>query len=333
MSELSGQSGEPFAGEKYSASAPERPEQSPISLSLRRASFSGFEELTEPQVPLTPPDGTPAPLKGGRWSAIGRRPVALGLFVASIILVALIVISVPLFSLFAGHNGQNSNRPSGSQVLVPGAKGATGIVSQETTTPIATTSPKPGQSTPAPPGQLTPVPTGQPTATPTPLPAIIRITSANMQQYSHGCSSDFQLQSADNGLYVSAEMDYTGNNYAMLRARAATVGIWERYNLVYDASTGTWAIQSTDHNMYVSAELDYTGNNYAMLRARASTVDIWERYNLYYDRVNGVWEIQSARNNLYVSTEIGFTGNNYAMLRARASTVGPWEQYHITCGA
>ena len=331
MSELSEQGGESPAQEEQNT-----PKRSPFSLSLRHASFSDFGELTEPQVPLTLPDGQPSPLYGkpGGWRVLRRRPVALGLFAASIALVALIILSVPLLAHFAGHNGQNSNRPSGSQDLVPGATSATGIVSQETTTPIATASPAPEQSTTVPPGpgQPTTAP-GQPTATPTPLPAIIRITSANMQQYSNGCSSDFQLQSADDGLYVSAEMGYTGNNYAMLRARAATVGPWERYNLTYDTSTGTWSIQSLDNNLFVSTELSFTGNNYAMLRARSSTASIWERYNLYYNRVSGTWEIQSARNNLYISTEVDFTGSNYAMLRARASTVGPWEQYHITCGA
>lgn len=34
-----------------------------------------------------------------------------------------------------------------------------------------------------------------------------------------------------NGLFVSAELGYTGANYGMLRCRATTVGAWERFDI------------------------------------------------------------------------------------------------------
>jgi hypothetical protein len=38
-----------------------------------------------------------------------------------------------------------------------------------------------------------------------------------------------EIQAQTNLNYVSAELGYTGANYAMLRARAATAGPWEKY--------------------------------------------------------------------------------------------------------
>lgn len=44
-----------------------------------------------------------------------------------------------------------------------------------------------------------------------------------------GCYDHDSILSAANGRWVSAELGYTGGNYAMLRARATAVGPWEQY--------------------------------------------------------------------------------------------------------
>ncbi len=133
------------------------------------------------------------------------------------------------------------------------------------------------------------------------------------------------FRSIANGLYVSAELGYTGSNYAMLRARSSTQGDWEKFS-EYHYSDNQVGFYSTANFYWVSAELGYTGSNYAMLRARASTRGPWEDYNVV-ENADGTFALQSQANSLYVSAELGYTGSNYAMLRARASTIGPWETF------
>jgi hypothetical protein len=84
---------------------------------------------------------------------------------------------------------------------------------------------------------------------------------------------------------VSAEFGYTGGSYAMLRARAGTVGPWEKFTLtchVFPIGGGGQVsflvIQSQVNGNYVSAELGYTGADYAMLRARATSITNTEYY-------------------------------------------------------
>ena len=170
----------------------------------------------------------------------------------------------------------------------------------------------------------------------------ILITSQNFQHYVHhqantsvaghaavpnavNCPT-FGIQSVVNGLYVTAELGGTGNNYAMLRARSATVGPWERFCL-QNNNDNTWSIQSAENGLYVTAELGGTGNDYARLRARSATVGSWERFFLYSN--GSAFTFQYASNNLYATAELGGTGNDYARLRARSATVGPWEQFNL----
>jgi hypothetical protein len=152
---------------------------------------------------------------------------------------------------------------------------------------------------------------------------VVATTPAHAESiYSCGETS---FQSVVNGRYVSAELGYTGGNYGMLRARATSIGPWEKfevcgytrdgYNIDYET------IRSVANGRYVSAELGYTGGNYGMLRARATSIGPWEEF------FTGMVDIQSISNGLYVSAELGYTGGNYGMLRARATSVGPWEEF------
>jgi hypothetical protein len=89
------------------------------------------------------------------------------------------------------------------------------------------------------------------------------------------------IQSLANNQYVSAELNYSGGDYGMLRARASTASGWERFLLVGDcASSSGCAIQSLANNQYVSAELNYSGGDYGMLRARSSTASGWEWFRI-----------------------------------------------------
>ena len=143
------------------------------------------------------------------------------------------------------------------------------------------------------------------------------------------------IYSVANGLYVAAELGYTGGNYAMLRARTSPSKVdgWEVFNWYGGTSSNTFEIQSNANGLFVAAELGYTGGNYAMLRARTSSskIDGWEQFYWYYNSTTGISLIESAANNLFVAAELGYTGGNYAMLRARTSPskVDGWEQFIV----
>jgi hypothetical protein len=141
---------------------------------------------------------------------------------------------------------------------------------------------------------------------------------------------DVEIANLNNGKFVSAELNYTGNNYAMLRARANAVGPWERFYECRDESTGWEVFQSQANGLYVAAEVNYTGGNYAMLRARTpgSSIGPWEQfYTPGWGSITNDHVIISEANSLYTAAELTYTGSNYAMLRARSTAVGSWEQW------
>ena len=81
------------------------------------------------------------------------------------------------------------------------------------------------------------------------------------------------------GKWVSAELNYPGIRKYMLRARADTVGPWERFGIDGDLSNGV-TIYSYGANMYASAELAYDQPYRGMLRARSNVGRAWERFFL-----------------------------------------------------
>ncbi len=97
------------------------------------------------------------------------------------------------------------------------------------------------------------------------------------------CYDQQSIESAQNLDWVSAELGYTGANYAMLRARATAIGPWEKFTLFchllpFGPQFAYLVIQSQANASYVSAELGYTGGSYAMLRARATAISNTELY-------------------------------------------------------
>ncbi|GLZ79850.1 hypothetical protein Afil01_46570 [Actinorhabdospora filicis] len=141
------------------------------------------------------------------------------------------------------------------------------------------------------------------------------------------CWINISIYSTANNRWISAELGYSGGDYAMLRARATAVGPWERYVVCRDPGTGVTDISSMANGLYVSAELGYSGGDYGMLRARASVRGPWEIFYTSSAPGGGRLVITSQANGLYVSAELGYSGGDYGMLRARASALGPWELY------
>jgi hypothetical protein len=82
---------------------------------------------------------------------------------------------------------------------------------------------------------------------------------------------ELAIRSRANGKWVSAELQYTGPLYGMLRARANGIGPWETFN-------GGLGLRNKANWKFVSAELQYTGLRYGMLRARADQYGPWEQF-------------------------------------------------------
>ena len=80
------------------------------------------------------------------------------------------------------------------------------------------------------------------------------------------------IRSLANGKWVSAELGRTGNDYAMLRARASSIGPWETFN-------GLSGLRNSTNWKWVTAELGQTGSRDAMLRARANSYGPWEHFS------------------------------------------------------
>lgn len=90
-------------------------------------------------------------------------------------------------------------------------------------------------------------------------------------------AADIPIRSVANGMYLSAELVYTGDQYGMLRARTdAAPGPWERFT--FEPFGNGYAIRAVSNGKYVSAELAYSGDWYGVLRARANGVGPWEQF-------------------------------------------------------
>jgi hypothetical protein len=134
---------------------------------------------------------------------------------------------------------------------------------------------------------------------------------------------DGWLRSDANGRYVTTELNYSGADHAMLRARrTGSPGAWEQYEFCWgvNGNDANLAIRSLANGRWVSAELGYGGGRYAMLRARATRIGPWETFN-------GALGLRNNTNWRWVTAELGYGGGLYGMLRARGDHYGPWEQF------
>lgn len=139
------------------------------------------------------------------------------------------------------------------------------------------------------------------------------------------CSNPGSIRPFNTNLYVSAQVNYTGDHAGMLRAGATKAGPWESFQICR-LDTGEFVIFSNANGLFVSAEFGYTGRYNGMLRARATQLGPWEKFVIV---PNGAfYTLQTSGNFLFVSTEFGYDGGDNALLRARAASAGPWERYN-----
>jgi hypothetical protein len=71
---------------------------------------------------------------------------------------------------------------------------------------------------------------------------------------------------------VAVEKNFTGDSQNVLRARSASVGGWEQFNLLYNEEFRRWSLQSTLNGLFVAMENSCTGSLQYALRARSTDV-------------------------------------------------------------
>ena len=143
------------------------------------------------------------------------------------------------------------------------------------------------------------------------------------------CYGNVSIQSNQNLNFVTTEMNKTGGDRYMLRARVSAVNAWELYTICRDSATGLTNIVSQASDKYVSSEQSYTGGDRYMLRARADVFGPWEHWYTSQDPCGGCFTVfVNGYNGKYVSEEESYTGGDRYMLRARADANGPWERFN-----
>jgi hypothetical protein len=139
------------------------------------------------------------------------------------------------------------------------------------------------------------------------------------------CEHHIHFKSASNGKFVSTEIKYTGGNYAMLRARSATVGAWEKFTVcevTWGPVGGYLSLESEANKKWVVPEVGYKGANWAMMRARATAVGHATLFTCIADPTRPSRFILSAdasgANADFATPEFRYHGASYGMLRARS---------------
>ena len=136
-----------------------------------------------------------------------------------------------------------------------------------------------------------------------------------------------------NGNYVSAELGETGPLKGALRARATSVGAWEKFKCVA-IDHGRWAFRSRANSRYVAAELDYPSYIYGALRARSTSIGAWENFTVRpVASCARCVLLKSPANQRFVSAELGFPGTAHALMRARSARGSSWETFTIEADA
>jgi hypothetical protein len=129
--------------------------------------------------------------------------------------------------------------------------------------------------------------------------------------------------------FVSAELGNTGAFYGMLRARASTIGSWEKFYACYDDSSHQYTFKSDANGKYVEVALDAGGDLQNWLKATASSSASSTAKFTYVNPASDTPSLKSLYNGEYVSAEFGYTGGETGLLRARSLSIGPWEQFEV----
>jgi hypothetical protein len=143
------------------------------------------------------------------------------------------------------------------------------------------------------------------------------------------------IRSKATGKYVTAELAYSGALHGALRARATTIGAWEKFQCAavrlgrFFSGPPGWQLTSLANGGYVTPELGYTGRYYGTLRAHGIPLVTSPRYAFVPVAACSCYAIRSVANALYVSARFDYTGPIYGLLVARSPTIRGWEAFDI----
>jgi hypothetical protein len=140
----------------------------------------------------------------------------------------------------------------------------------------------------------------------------------------------WSLKSLANGKYVSAAINVTGEDAAMLRASSDSKHTWEQFTLHTRDAGASVSFRSAANGLFVAPEIARTGNQEGMLRARSETAFGWERFLLVSQPQTGVYALKSVQSGKFVAVENSWTGAYESLLRARSDSVGgSWERFAL----
>jgi hypothetical protein len=135
-----------------------------------------------------------------------------------------------------------------------------------------------------------------------------------------------------NGMYVSAEVNNSGDQKGKLRAVATSVTSLETFTLhtdhIDDVGYGTTiSLRNEENGLYVTSEDSYTGVQKGELRARGTNTGSWERFYVI-PQGNHEYALKSAAHtDLYISARFNATGADAGLLRPYTTTVSTWERF------
>jgi hypothetical protein len=130
--------------------------------------------------------------------------------------------------------------------------------------------------------------------------------------------------------YVTVEISLTGEDQAMLRARAATVGGWEQFSLHTSDGGASVLLKSEANGLFVAPEIARSGDQEGMLRARTETPINWEKFSLVPLDGEDTYALKSVKSGKFVAVEASWTGIYANLLRARSDSVaGRWERFTL----
>lgn len=141
-----------------------------------------------------------------------------------------------------------------------------------------------------------------------------------------GCGT-VSLMNVYTSLYVSVELGTSTTWYEELRARATSVGPWEKFTMCINDSTNVFTLQSQANGLYVTTEEWYDPPWQYMLQADSSTVGQQQQFVLY--NVNADYQWFTGSSGYLVSGDLNFSGNDRGVLIANRKSLGPWEEWVV----
>ncbi|GAA2646143.1 hypothetical protein GCM10010399_94630 [Dactylosporangium fulvum] len=79
---------------------------------------------------------------------------------------------------------------------------------------------------------------------------------------------------AASGYLVTAEFNYSGANYGVLRGRGQWVDVWETFDVWSEG--GNYFLRNVSRGTFWTCRLDYTGASYSMMKSSGVSGGSWE---------------------------------------------------------